>query len=66
MYPVSNEYKDAIYAPVRTIKGRVTFDISDVTAAGDVIDISTSQEHILSNKQQLINKKLCSAKTVAT
>jgi hypothetical protein len=56
MYPVSNEYKDAIYAPVRTIKGRVTFDISDVTAAGDVIDISTSQELILSNKQQLINK----------
>ena len=56
MYPVSNEYKDAIYAPIRTIKGRVTFDISDVTAAGDVIDISTSQELVLSNKQQLINK----------
>ncbi|NLC27109.1 MAG: hypothetical protein GX777_10940 [Fastidiosipila sp.] len=56
MYPVSNEYKDATYAPIRTMKGRVTFDISDVTAAGDVNNIATSQEFILSNKQQLINK----------
>jgi len=56
MYPVSNEYKDAIYAPIRTAKGRVTFDISDVTAVGDVNNISTPEEFVLSNKQQLINK----------
>lgn len=56
MYPVSDEYKEAIYAPIRTTKGRVTFDISDITAAGDVNAISTSQEFVLSNKQQLINK----------
>ena len=57
MYPVSDKYKAAVYAPVRTAKGRVTFDISDVTAADDVNSIVTPTEHVLSNKQQLINKK---------
>lgn len=57
MQNVSNEYKESVYAPIRTTKGRVTFDISDVTARGDVNDISTTTESILSNKQQLINQK---------
>lgn len=56
MYPVSQDFKEAVYASSRATKARVTFDISDVTAAGDVNNIDTSQEHILSNKQQLINK----------
>lgn len=54
---VSNEYKQNIYAPERQTKGRVTFDISDVTARRDVNDISTTTESIISNKQQLINQK---------
>lgn len=57
MQNVSNEYKQAIYAPIRQTKGRVTFDISDVTARGDVNDISVTQQAIISNKQQLINQK---------
>lgn len=57
MYPVSDKYKAAVYAPVRTAKGRVTFDISDVTAADDVNSITTPPEYILSNKQQLVNKR---------
>lgn len=56
MYPVSNDFKQSVYAPIRTAKGRVTFDISDVTAVGDVNNISTPEEFVLSNKQQLINK----------
>lgn len=66
MQNVSNEYKQAIYAPIRTTKGRVTFDISDVTARGDVNDISTTTESIISNKQQLINKKREQSYNLAT
>ncbi|MBC8588101.1 hypothetical protein [Paratissierella segnis] len=66
MREVSNEYKQAIYAPIRTTKGRVTFDISDVTARGDVNDISTTTESIISNKQQLINKKREQSLNLAT
>ncbi|MGI6071373.1 MAG: hypothetical protein ACOYBE_13280 [Blautia sp.] len=56
MYSVSDRYKEAVYAPTRTAKARVTFDISDVTAAGDVTNITTTGQFILSNKEQLINK----------
>jgi hypothetical protein len=66
MQNVSNEYKESVYAPIRTTKGRVTFDISDVTARGDVNDISTTTESILSNKQQLINQKREQSLNLAT
>lgn len=55
MIDVSNEYKEAIYADKRMIRGRVIFDISDVTARGDVSNITSTPESILSDKQQLIN-----------
>lgn len=57
MYQVSDKFKDAVYAPVRTAKAKVTFDISDITAVGDVSSIVTTQESSISSKQQLINKK---------
>ena len=66
MIKVSNEYKEAIYAPTRMTKGRVTFDISDVTARGDISDISTTTESIISNKQQLINQKREQSINIAT
>lgn len=66
MQQVSNEYKQAIYAPERQTKGRVTFDISDVTARGDVNNISTTTEAIISNKQQLINQKREQSINIAT
>lgn len=66
MYQVSEDYKQAVYAPERTAKARVTFDISDVTAAGDVNDIATTPESILSNKQQLINKNREQSYNLAT
>jgi hypothetical protein len=66
MYPVSEEYKNAVYAPVRTVKARLTFDISDITAAGDVNSIITAEEASISNKQQLINKKREQSYNLAT
>lgn len=66
MQNVSNEYKESVYAPIRTTKGRVTFDISDVTARGDVSAISTTTESIISNKAQLINKKREQSLNMAT
>lgn len=66
MQNVSNEYKEAVYAPKRMTKGRVTFDISDVTARGDVNNISTTSESIISDKSQLINKKREPSINIAT
>jgi hypothetical protein len=55
MYPTSTLYNDAIYAPARTITGRVTFVIVDITAAGDIDSITTSDELDISDKSQLVN-----------
>lgn len=66
MQNISNDYKEAVYAPIRTTKGRVTFDISDVTARGDVNDISTTTESIISDKAHLINKKREQSLNLAT
>jgi hypothetical protein len=56
MYPVSQEYKEAVYAPTRTVKAKVTFDISDVTAKDDVSNLATTTEATgISDKDQLIN-----------
>jgi hypothetical protein len=42
MYQTSNQFKDAVYAPSRTVKAKVTFGINDVTAYGDVSTIDGS------------------------
>jgi hypothetical protein len=42
MYQTSNQFKDAVYAPSRTVKAKVTFGINDVTAYGDVSSIEGS------------------------
>jgi len=55
MYNTSNEFKEAIYSPTRTVKGRVTFDISDVTAVGDMLSITSTEESIISDVQQSSN-----------
>lgn len=59
MYSVSGNYNNAIYpAPgkAREVKGRVTFDISDVTAVGDINSITPTAESQLSNVQQTVDK----------
>ncbi|MFB9330089.1 hypothetical protein ACFFSY_29450 [Paenibacillus aurantiacus] len=66
MYETSQKFKAGIYAPYRATTGRVTFDISDVTAASDVTSITTSGEAAISNKQQLINKKRTTSSRLAT
>lgn len=66
MYNTSQKYKDAIYDPDRITKGRVTFDISDVTAVGDVSNITVTSESPLSVKAQLINKVRNSSNKTAT
>jgi len=56
MYPVRQEYKEAVYAPTRTVKAKITFDISDVTAKDDVSNLATTIEATgISDKDQLIN-----------
>lgn len=56
MYPASNAYKAAVYAPIRAAKAKVTFDITDVTAVGDIANIDTTTESSISDRQQLVNK----------
>lgn len=55
MYPTSQAYKDAVYAPARRVTAKVTFDISDVTAAGDVTSITTTTELAPISKKDQIN-----------
>lgn len=66
MYQVSDNYKAAVYAPTRTARARVTFDISDTTAAGDVSSITTTSQASVSDKSQLINKKREQSYNLAT
>lgn len=66
MYPVSQKYKDGIYATERMNKGRVTFDLSDVSAAGDVSSIVATSESTLSNKSQLSNNIRSASYRLAT
>jgi hypothetical protein len=57
MYPVSEQFKEAVYAPVRTTRAKVTFDISDITAKGDISSITATAQATISDKDQLINGK---------
>lgn len=66
MYSVSNNYKSAVYAPIRTAKARVTFDISDTSAMGDVNTITTTGQASISDKTQLVNKKREQSYNLAT
>lgn len=52
MLNVSPEFKEAVYAPTRTTKARVSFNISDVTAASDASATATSQEMDISRLAQ--------------
>jgi hypothetical protein len=54
MKNTSQGYKEAVYATARQFIGRVTLDITDVTAEGDVSDISVDTEApYISQKAQL-------------
>lgn len=55
MIQTSPAFKTAVYAPSRRTSGRVTFDISDVTAAEDATETVTSEAEI-SRKDQLTNR----------
>jgi hypothetical protein len=44
MRTTTDQYKDAVYLTSRAIKGRVTLDITDVTAESDVSSIVTNTE----------------------
>lgn len=57
MYQVSQQFLDAVYAPSRHIAARVTYAITDVTAYGDVSNITVSGEAAgISDKSQLVNR----------
>lgn len=57
MQNVSEQFKQAIYAPAVTVRGKVTFDISDTTIEQDIIDTTVSSQYILSDKEQLTDKE---------
>lgn len=67
MYSTTQAYKDAVYAPSRRVTARVRFDISDVTAEGDVISISaTPTLASMSNVNQINNDILVPTYNLAT
>lgn len=67
MYPTTQAYKDAVYAPARRVTARVRFDISDVTAEGDVTSIATTTELAsVSQKAQINNDILVPTYNLAT
>lgn len=66
MKNVSAKFKASIVALERTCKMRVTFDISDTTANGDVSNVVTSTEFNLSDKNQMFNKERESSYKLAT
>lgn len=55
MYNISEEYKNDIYSPIRKNNARITFDITDVTVNEDDKSITTTEEFIISNKEQINN-----------
>jgi hypothetical protein len=58
VYPTTQDYKNAVYAPSRRVVGKVTFDITDVTAYSDTITITTNGESgSISNKDQIKNRE---------
>ncbi len=63
---VSDKFKQAIVAPSRMCKMRVTFDISDTTANGDISNVITTTEFNLSDLQQMFNKERESSYKLAT
>jgi hypothetical protein len=67
MYPTSAEFKEAVYAPVRSSAMRVTFDITDVTAYDDVDSISAAdQEAVISNVDQISDRERVPSTNIAT
>ncbi|MBD0381280.1 hypothetical protein [Paenibacillus sedimenti] len=67
MYVASQIFKDNIYARSRRIVGRVTFDISDVSATGDVSSITTTTEAAsISSKAQINDNVRSSTYNFAT
>lgn len=56
MVGTSTEFNQAIHAPSRRTAARVTFDISDITAADDA-QVAVTGESIISRVSQLTNKK---------
>ena len=55
MIPVSSKFKKAVYAPTRTAKAKIRFEILDLTAFKDNAK-TVSSEAVISRKEQLTNK----------
>lgn len=55
MIPVSNLFKDYIYAPERTMDGKVSFELLDIEAYEDA-SFTVSDEASISRLTQVINK----------
>lgn len=53
MYSVTQAFKDTIYSDVRTVYGKVTFDLSPVNIETDTPTITANNEFAVSQKSQL-------------
>jgi hypothetical protein len=66
MQTILDNVKAALYAPSRRVVGRVVFDITDVTAYGDVNNITYSTQAEYNNANQLANRERVSTYKIAT
>lgn len=66
MYPVSQAFKDAVYAPARSVTARVRFEMLDVTAFEDVSNVNVPTGLFISQPYQLHNKVRNTTNNIAT
>lgn len=66
MLNTSSAFKDAVYGVSRRTVGRVTFDITDVTAYGDASSITATAEETYSDSTQLVDRKRMQSYKLAT
>jgi hypothetical protein len=66
VYSVSQQYKDAVYAPSRMVKARVTFEIGDPTIDYSKIYGYGTNNFAVSDFSQLYDKKVENTYNIAT
>lgn len=57
MYNTTKKVKDMFYAPSRRVVGRVTFDITDVSAYDDVSSVDSTTQTSFTDRSQISNKR---------
>lgn len=66
MYPVTDDFKSAIYSNFRDVTGRVTFDISPVNIENDTPTVTTTSNFAISNSAQLYDNVRTQTRNLVT